>query len=87
MVLQDFGGTDCVPLSSQQIASIVQNGFGGRTLWGYQRWHAVWVLLGMYGFWAICLIALLVYHLILRRSQKMHLALEPPEVRALACPE
>ena len=63
----------------------MQTGFGGRTLWGFERWHAVWVLLAMYGFWAACLVALLTWHLVMRRSQKMYPALEPPEVGWLLC--
>ena len=73
-------GAACRPLASSQVGAIVQTGFGGRTLWGFERWHAVWVLLAMYGFWAACLVALLTWHLVMRRSQKMHPALEPPEV-------
>ena len=49
----------CV-LMGPEAAAIFNQGFGGRALWGNNRWHAAYVLLAMYGFWALVLIGVLV---------------------------
>ena len=53
------GVTPCT-LTGAQVGELINTGFGGHMLWGSNRWHAVYVLLAMYGFWSIVLVAILI---------------------------